>query len=186
MINKSVHTIRQHAIDFIIFRIAPQYPKNDGKQTSMKNHPDCKNRKGKPFKGRNCARKVAPKFRYMESDLYNLVPAVGEINGLRSNYSFAMIPGEKRQFGNCDMEIEGRKAEPPSEKRGDIARTYFYMDWAYPGHGIISKKNRKLFKAWNKGDPVDEWECERSRRIEGIQGNENSFVKKACVERGMW
>ena len=42
-------------------------------------HPDCKNRKGKPFKGRNCARKVAVKFRYMESDLHNLVPAVGEI-----------------------------------------------------------------------------------------------------------
>ena len=42
-------------------------------------HPKCKNREGKSFKGRNCARKVALKFRYMESDLYNLVPAVGEI-----------------------------------------------------------------------------------------------------------
>ena len=121
-------------------------------------HPDCKNRKGKPFKGRNCARKTSMTFRYMESDLYNLVPAIGEINGLRSNYSFAMIPGEKRAFGNCDMEIEGRKAEPPPSKRGNIARTYFYMDRAYPGHGIISKKNRKLFKAW---------ECERCRRGAG-------------------
>jgi deoxyribonuclease-1 len=34
----------------------------------------------------------------MESDLYNLAPAVGEINGLRSNYSFGMIPGEMREF----------------------------------------------------------------------------------------
>ena len=59
-------------------------------------HPDCVDRKGKPFKGNNCARKRNIKFRYMESDLYNLVPAIGEINGLRSNYSFAMIPGEKR------------------------------------------------------------------------------------------
>jgi deoxyribonuclease I len=90
--------------------------------------------------------------------MYNLVPAVGEINGLRSNYSFAMIPGEKRAFGKCDMEIESRKAEPPPGKRGDIARAYFYMDWAYPGHGVISKKNRKLFKAWDKADPVDAWE----------------------------
>ena len=46
-------------------------------------HPKCKTRKGKPFKGRNCARKMAPQFRYMEADMYNLVPAVGEINGLR-------------------------------------------------------------------------------------------------------
>ena len=44
--------------------------------------------------------------------MYNLVPAVGEINGLRSNYSFGMISGEKREFGSCDMEIESRKAEP--------------------------------------------------------------------------
>ena len=149
-------------------------------------HSKCKTRKGKSFKGRNCSRKMAPKFRYMESDLYNLVPAIGEINGLRSNYSFAMIPGEKRAFGNCDMEIEGRKAEPPPDKRGNIARTYFYMEWAYPGRGIISKKNRKLFKAWDKSDPVDAWECKRGRRIKGIQGNVNPFVKKACIERRMW
>ncbi len=149
-------------------------------------HPECVNGKGKPFKGRNCARKRNIKFRYMESDLYNLVPAIGEINGLRSNYSFAMIPGEKREFGTCDMEIENRKAEPRLEVRGNIARIYFYMDLAYPGHGVISKKNRKLFAAWDKEDPVDDWECERSKRIEGIQGNENSFVKKACVEAVIW
>lgn len=122
--------------------------------------------------------------------MYNLVPAVGEINGLRSNYSYGMIPGEKREFGNCDMEIEDRKAEPAPEKRGNIARTYFYMDWAYPGHGmIISGKNRKLFKlfeAWNREDPVDVWECERCKRIERIQGNENPFVKEPCRAAGLW
>ena len=118
--------------------------------------------------------------------MYNLVPAVGEINGLRSNYSYAMIPGEKREFGKCDMEIQDRKAEPPPNKRGDIARTYFYMDWAYPGHGVISKKNRKLFQAWDKEDPVDAWECERCKRIEGIQKNENPFVKKVCQEKRIW
>jgi hypothetical protein len=26
----------------------------------------------------------------------------------------------------------------------------------------------------------------KARMIEGIQGNENPFVKKACVEKGMW
>ena len=149
-------------------------------------HPKCVDRKGKAFKGRNCAQKVNIKFRFMQADMYNLVPAVGEINGLRSNYSFGMIPGEKREFGNCDMEIENQKAEPPPGVRGNIARTYFYMESAYPGHGIISKKNRKLFQAWDTIDPVDEWECERGRRIETIQGNENPFVKEACVEAGLW
>jgi hypothetical protein len=36
---KGFSTIEQHAHDFIIERLAPTYPKNDGKQTPMKNHP---------------------------------------------------------------------------------------------------------------------------------------------------
>lgn len=139
--------------------------------------PGCINRKGKPFKGRRCAEKMNLEYRYMQSDMYNLYPAVGEINGLRSNYSFADIPGEPRRFGECDMEIENRKAEPPEHIRGDIARAYFYMDWAYPGRGVISKKNRKLFEAWDKLDPIDDWERERAKRIEAIQRNKNPFVK---------
>lgn len=124
------------------------------------------------------------KFRYMESDLYNLVPAVGEINGLRSNYSFAMTPGEKREFGTCDMEIQDRKAEPRPEVGGNIARTYKYINLAYPGDGMISNKNRKLLDERDREDPVDRWECEWARRIEQIQGNGNPFLKQACEEAG--
>jgi deoxyribonuclease-1 len=140
-------------------------------------HPECVDWKGQPFKGRNCARKVAVPFRYMEADLYNLQPAIGEVNHLRLNYSMAMIPGEARVFGPCDLEIEDRKIEPRPDIRGDIARTYFYMHAAYPGRGIISERNRKLFEAWDTEDPVDERERERVRRIEQRQGNKNPFVR---------
>ena len=140
-------------------------------------HPNCVDRKGKAFKGRNCAAKMAVPFRYMEADLYNLQPAIGEVNQLRSNYSMAMIPGEAWKFGRCDLEIKDRKIEPRPEIRGDIARTYFYMDAAYPGRGIISEKNRKLFEAWDREDPVDAWERERVHRIERLQGNTNPFVQ---------
>ena len=58
-------------------------------------HPECVSSMGKTFKGRNCARKMAILFRYMEADLYNLYPAIGEVNGLRSNYSMVMIPGRE-------------------------------------------------------------------------------------------
>jgi len=34
-----METIRRHAVDFIHSRIAPAFPKNDGKQTPVKNHP---------------------------------------------------------------------------------------------------------------------------------------------------
>jgi deoxyribonuclease-1 len=139
-------------------------------------NPACVDSKGKSFKGRNCARKMSTQFRYMEADLYNLQPAIGEVNWLRSNYSMEMIPGEKREFGACDLKIQNRKIQPRPEIRGDIARTYLYMEWAYPGHGIISRSNQKLFAAWNKEDPVDDWERERARRIEAIQGNRNPFI----------
>ncbi len=50
---------------------------------------------------------------------------------------------------------------PAAEQRGiykaiNIARACFYIDWACP-------------EAWDKQDPVDGWECERCRRIVGIQ-----------------
>lgn len=139
--------------------------------------PICANKQGKPFKGRKCAEKANMEYRYMQSDMFNLVPAIGQVNALRSNYSYAMIPGEPRQFGPCDMEIKNRNAEPRPEIRGDIARIYYYMNDAYPNRGIISKKNKKLFDAWAKADPVDDWERERVSRIEAIQKNHNKFVK---------
>jgi deoxyribonuclease-1 len=143
-------------------------------------HPDCVDSRGRSFRGRKCAEKVNMEFRYMQADMYNLYPAIGEVNGLRSNYSMAMIPDNNYRFGECKTKIEDRKIEPRPEVRGEIARTYMYMDRAYPGRGIISNKNEKLFQAWDKMDPVDEWECERARRIAEIQGNVNMVVDQAC------
>ena len=127
-----------------------------------------------------CREKVNEEFKRMQADMYNLYPAIGEVNGRRSNYSMAIINGEKREFGTCDVEIKNKKVEPKESIRGEIARTYLYMDSVYPGRGIISKKNRKLFDAWNKSDPVDEWECERAKRIGKIQGNMNEVVMRDC------
>ena len=149
-------------------------------------HPQCLDSRGRPFKGLNCAEKMNIQFRFMQCDLYNLVPAIGEIRALRANYAYGMVPGEKAEFGNCDIEIAYDKVEPPPEVRGDIARIHFYMDWAYPAYDLVSRKDRKLFKAWDQQDPVDEWECERAKRIEAIQKNENPFVKKACAAAGLW
>jgi len=143
-------------------------------------HHKCVKKNGKKFKGRKCAEKMNEEYRRMQADMYNLYPAIGEVNGRRSNYSMAIIEGEKREFGECDVEIKSRKVEPREKIRGEIARTYLYMDSVYPGRGIISKKNRKLFDAWNKSDPVDEWECERAKRIEKIQGNRNEVVMVEC------
>ena len=147
-------------------------------------HPDCVGSKGQSYAGRRCAEKANEQFKLMQADMYNLVPAIGEVNGDRSNYSYAMLQGELREYGSCNMEIEDQKAEPPDDKFGDIARTYMYMESAYH-RGVISGKNVKLFEAWNRMDPVDKQECERARLIEKIQGNRNMIVANACQEAGL-
>ena len=139
-------------------------------------HAQCVSKGGKPFKGRKCAERVSLAFRQMHADLYNLKPAIGALNALRRNYRMGMIEDEVRAFGACDVEISDRRFEPRGEIRGDIARIYFYMDAAYPGRGVLSKKQRKLFLTWHRLDPVSESERRLARKIEAIQGNANPFV----------
>lgn len=145
--------------------------------------PNCHKRTGKAYKGRRCA-KTNPTFSRMEADLYNLWPVVGELNGLRSNFSMAAIAEDPRHpaltFGKCQAKIADRKFEPMDQYKGIVARTYLYMDQAYPGRGVVSEKNRKLFEAWDKQFPVDDWECRRARRIAEIQGNRNPVLEERC------
>ena len=84
---------------------------------------------------------------------------------------------------HCLFPIPLRKVESRDEVRGEIARTYFYMDSVYPGKGIFSRKNRAMFEEWNRSDPVDEWEFERARRIERIQGNRNEIIFAKCLKK---
>ena len=143
-------------------------------------HPKCVKKNGKKFKGRNCAIKMNKQFRKMYVDMYKLYPSIGEINQKRSNFSMGIIEGEKREFGKCDVELDRRIIEPKPDIRGDIARTYIYMDSVYPVKTIISVDHKELFNAWHKADPVDKWECERAKKIEKIQGNRNEVVMKNC------
>jgi len=136
----------------------------------------CWHRQGKYSARKNC-RRSSPLFKRMESDMHNLRASDGELNADRSNYRYGMIVGEPRTYGSAvDFEVnfKGRVAEPRPEVRGDIARTYFYMADEY---GIrISRKQKQLFDAWNKQDPVDAWERKRNCRITKLQGNSNAFV----------
>lgn len=127
--------------------------------------------------GRKACRKD-PKFKQMEGDMHNLVPAIGEVNGDRSNYRFTMLAGEERKYGVCDFEIDfkAKAVEPPMAVRGDIARSYFYMRDTY---GVrLSKKETQLFTAWDKQDPVDAWELTKSQRVSQKQGNPNPYVER--------
>lgn len=148
--------------------------------------PECVDNKGKEFKGRKCAEKVNPEYRLMQADMYNLYPAIGAVNAMRSNFNYAMLAGEQPTFGACEMKIADRKAEPPARARGQITRTYFYMADAYGPRYHMSRQQEQLMGAWDRQYPVDAWECTRAKRIEALQGNENRFVKQPCQAAGLW
>lgn len=140
----------------------------------------CVNSKGKKYKGRRCANKASKEYRLMQADMYNLFPAIGAVNAYRSNFNFVMQPQEKSDFGACDMRIENKKAQPPKEARGRIARTYLYMDSAYK-HFKMSRAQRQLMQAWDKQFPTSSWECQRYQRIKKIQLNENDIMQQRCA-----
>lgn len=148
-------------------------------------HSLCINSKGKAFKGRKCAEKVNSEYRYMQSDMFNLYPAIGAVNALRSNYNFTILSAVKSDFGSCDMKIDNSKAEPPEVSRGQIARTYLYMEAAYKRYNM-SKSQRKLMSAWDKMHPVTTWECTRAKKISMFQKSDNIVVTSRCESAGIW
>lgn len=161
-------------------------------------HAECVNSKGKAYKGRKCCAKVSEWFEHAEADLHNLAPAVGELNGDRSNHPYGMLvpfdePAETatpdailkhRRYGQCNFEVaapeggDGRLTEPMPDVRGDVARVWFYMSRAYDFP--MSQSLFDMLLDWHVSDPVgaggDTWEMTRDVSIEKIQGNRNPYV----------
>ena len=157
-------------------------------------HRICVNSKGKPYRGRKCCAKVDRTFERMESDLHNLAPSVGELNGDRSNLPYGEVEKKQEQekergdYGDCDFKIgkpasgfavtdpRARKVtEPADAVKGDVARVWLYMIEAYDLE--VRAAARAALMDWSETDPPDKWEVERDKRIEAEQGNSNPFVR---------
>lgn len=157
--------------------VVPAYYFGHNRTCWKTGHAQCVKSDGKPFKGRECCAKVDATFKRIEADLHNLTPAVGELNGDRSNLPYGIVDGEPRLYGACDFEIGGtpRVTEPRDSVRGDAARIWLYMADTY---GVkLTAAQRMMFVTWSKSDPPDQWERLRNRRIEAAQGNKNPHVK---------
>jgi len=117
-----------------------------------------------------------PVFRAMEADLFNLYPAVGEVNGDRSNFNYGMVSGVSPQYGQCTTKVDFQQkaAEPRDEVKGLVARTTFYMFDRYRLN--MSRQQQQLLMAWDRQHPVTTWERERNRRIAAVMGHTNPFV----------
>ncbi len=113
-----------------------------------------------------------PTFAKMEADMFNLVPAVGEVNGDRNNYRYAQAPKNMQytQYGNCKVytDFKEKRFYPADYSKGWIARAYLHMSQTY---GInLAKAERQLMEAWNKMYPPSAWEVERTKIIKGEMG----------------
>jgi len=118
--------------------------------------------------GRKYCEKVSAKFREIESDMMNLVPAIGELNGDRNNFRYAAEAPTPGMYGKVLFEVDfkNRRAMINPKLRGDVARIYLYMSKKY---GIrLSSQEQKMMEAWSKMDPLTPWELEREKRIRSL------------------
>jgi endonuclease I len=134
--------------------------------------------------GRKACKKDAT-FNLMEGDMHNLQPAIGEVNGDRSNYRYSQFTNQFNQYGQCQsaVDFKARQFQPRDEIRGIIARTHFYMSDKYNIN--LSDSERKLMTAWNKMYPPEQWECKRNQQIKQIQGHDNKFITEQCNKESL-
>ena len=142
---------------------------------------------------------VAPMF----TDLFNVYPTDGYVNGMRSNYPYGEVGSPTYTSLNGSMRgpnaiagYSGTVFEPIDAYKGDLARSYLYMvtryenlvaGWPSNSSEVAAILDGTTFPAfeewyielllqWHNDDPVSLKEQNRNEAIYGIQGNRNPFI----------
>lgn len=152
------------------------------------------------------------------SDGFIVLPSDGKINGIRSNYPYGITTtGTAWKHTNDTYEnrygtstntsyVSGTVFEPFDNRKGDLARTYFYAVAAYYQQSASGSDNlgspdkwtsgdgSKVFGSgtgytncfkdsylqmllkWHHDDPVSDWEISTNAKVQDAQGNRNPFV----------
>ncbi|CCN85917.1 putative Endonuclease [Vibrio nigripulchritudo SFn27] len=128
--------------------------------------------------GRKCCESISLSGKAMMFDLHNLAPSAAQLNQYRRDNLYGEVSEEDAYEGfgeRCNAKDAGEVFEPPTCKKGDVARVWFYMEMS---HGVnISDEQRLLFQRWSEADPVSPWESTRNALIKEKQGNSNPFVE---------
>ncbi len=125
---------------------------------------------------REVCRKDIARFNRIEADLHNLYPALSSIDIARKDYDFGVIPGEFREFFECDFEhdVRDQRVEPRAAARGNVARAMLYMHLEYDLP--IDPQTAQQLLIWNKDDPPSQDEVRRNEVIQKLQGTRNIFI----------
>ena len=130
---------------------------------------------GKRYKGRKCCERMDDRFQKMESELYNLWPAVGLVNIARSNYSYGVVSNGEKFYG-CDFKINKstHEVEPSNKAKGIVARATLFMSYKY--HIPLDDDKRVLYLQWHKQYPPSKWEKKWASQIAEIEGYRNPLI----------
>jgi endonuclease I len=132
-----------------------------------------------------------------QTDLFELWPTDGYVNGLRGNLPFGVIDVSTMTYnstigcmiGNCNnADYKGACFEPNNQMKGDFARSYFYLSTAYwnewsccdtdgTNGSYIKPWMESILRDWHHADPVDDLEMSRNNVIcTEWQQNRNPFI----------
>ena len=132
-----------------------------------------------------------------ETDLFELWPSDGYVNGLRGNLPLGNVDPSHITYTSTNGCLVGTCAADPSYGncfevadilKGDIARSYFYLSTAYfkewsccdevgVNGSDIKEWMEDTMRNWHKIDAVDENEKNRNDVIyTKFQGNRNPFI----------
>ncbi|SEF46650.1 Por secretion system C-terminal sorting domain-containing protein [Halpernia humi] len=144
----------------------------------------------------------------MVSDINFIRPTDGKVNGMRSNYPYALVSSPSFTSKNgtkvgpsSSKGYSGSACEPINEFKGDIARMIFYFvtryesklstfssgdmlgNTTYPG---LTVWERDVLLAWAAQDPVSPSEIERNNAAYVFQGNRNPFIDHPEWVQQIW
>lgn len=134
-----------------------------------------------------------------QSDLFELWPSDGYVNGLRGNlpYGYVIVSEDSYNstsgalIGPCDTDpddYQGDCFEPTDDLKGDLARSYFYLATAYwnlwdccdeaaVNGSDIKTWQENMLREWHELDPVNKQERKRNQAIyENWQHNRNPYI----------
>lgn len=132
----------------------------------------------------------------MQSDLFQVYPTDGEVNGIRGNLPYGVVASANKVTLNNSKRGASNTYpnnsdvfEPIDSFKGDLARTYFYMATRYYTEGNTNWTNWEMANGpdltpaaitlllnWHHLDPVSQKEVNRNNAIFARQGNRNPFI----------
>ncbi len=150
----------------------------------------------------------------MKTDLHQVLPTDGYVNGKRNNYPFGKVGSASwtstngSKLGNSvSPGYSGTVFEPIDEFKGDIARILLYFATRYEdevntsGWSSHSAANNpldgshdqtyetwyvNLLLSWHAADPVSQKEIDRNNKVYQIQHNRNPFVDHPEYVNMIW